>query len=137
MVRRTAAGAYGTIDAVESLALIQRHTSTVIRVPDFAAIPSAEVGSWLITAKILRGEDVTMTYCINVVLDTGIAVPEGELGIMTVDVGKQRIDLGMVEVWLTDPCSWTAGSMRDRCTTPSRHPTAAVHHRRPTGLHST
>lgn len=51
-----------------------------------------------------------MTYpkghCMNVVLDTDIAAPEGPFGITTpirVGIGKQSIDLGTTEVWLTDP----------------------------------
>lgn len=121
----------GMFDAIDLLTLIQRHTPTVIRVPDFAAIPSRQPRNWLIAAKILCGEDVTMTYpeghCINVVLDTDIAAPEGGFGIttpMTVGIGKQSIDLGTVEVWLIDPTlverRQHEGRMHYAFTTPGR-----------------
>jgi hypothetical protein len=45
-------------------------------------------------------------HCIIVVLDTDIAAPEGAFGItmpMTAGIGKQSIDFGTIEVWLTDP----------------------------------
>ena len=74
-------------DAIDSLAVIQRHTSAVIRVPDLAAIPPGQAKDRSIAARILRGEEVPMAYpeghCIIVVLDTGIAAPEGEFGITT------------------------------------------------------
>ena len=42
---------------------------------------------WLLTAKVLVGEDVTMTYpeghCINLALGTDVAAPEGEFGVTT------------------------------------------------------
>ncbi len=73
-------------------------------VPDLDASPPERVRSWLLAAKSL-GEDVTMTYpeghCINVVLDTDIVAPQGELGIitpMTVRIGDQVIDLGTIEL---------------------------------------
>lgn len=47
--------------------------------PDLAAIPRGQALNWFIAAKVMRGEDVTMTYpeeqCINVVLDTDVAAP--------------------------------------------------------------
>jgi len=97
-------------NAVDSLAVIQRHTATVIRVPDFAAIPPGQPKDWYIAAQILRGEEVTLTYpeghCVYVTLDNGIAPPPaGEFGVTTplaITIGEQRVDLGTTEVWLTD-----------------------------------
>lgn len=104
---RTLTSVFNIIDA---LATIQRHTPSAIRVPDLATIPPEQIRSWIITAKALLGEEVTMTYpeghCINVLLSTDVAVPEGEFGItvpMTVGIGNQIIDLGTIETWLTDP----------------------------------
>jgi hypothetical protein len=118
-------------DAVGSLAVIQRHTSAVIRVPDLAALPPGQAKDWFIAAKILRGEEVTMAYpeghCIIVVLDTGIAPPGGEFGITTpmgVAVGEQRVDLGMTEVWLSNATlverRHHEGRMHYAFTTPGR-----------------
>lgn len=127
-------------DAIDSLTVIQRHTATVIRVPDFATVPPGQARTWLIAAKILRGEDVTMTYpegqCIIVVLDTGVAAPEGAFGIttpMTVGIGRQSIDLGTIETWLTEPTlverRQHEGRMHYAFTTPDR----TVSYRRPAG----
>lgn len=125
-------------DAIDSLAVIQRHTSAVIRVPDLAAIPPGQAKDWSIAAKILRGEEVPMAYpeghCIIVVLDTGIAAPEGEFGIttpMVIPVGEQRVDLGMTEVWLSNATlverRQHEGRMHYAFTTPDR----TVRYRRP------
>ena len=134
----------GTFDAVDSLALIQRHTPIVIRVPDFAAIPPGQVVSWHNAAKILCGEDVTITYpqgrCIVVVPETSITLPEGAFAVttpMTIGIGKQTIGLGTVEVWLTDPTlverRQYEGRMYYAFTTPDR----TVRYRCPAGLFST
>ena len=128
----------GLFDAIDSLAVIQRHTSAVIRVPGLAAIPPGQAKNWFIAAKILRGEEVTMTYpkgrCIIVVLDTDIAAPEGEFGITTpmiVAVGEQRVDLGTTEVWLSNATlverRQHEGRMHYAFTTPDR----TVRYRRP------
>jgi hypothetical protein len=104
----------------------------VIRVPDLAAIPPGQVKDWFIAAKILRGEEVPMAYpkgrCIIVVLDTGIAAPEGEFGITTpmmVAVGEQRVDLGTTEVWLSNATlverRQHEGRMHYAFTTPDPH----------------
>lgn len=121
----------GLFNVIDSLAIIQRHTSTVIRVPDLAAIPPGQTKDWSIAAKILRGEEVRMTYpeghCIIAELDTGIAPPEGEFGItkpMPVVIGEQRVDLGATEVWLSNAtlveCTQHEGRMRYAFTTPDR-----------------
>ena len=118
-------------DAVDALATLQRHTPTLIRVPDFTAIPPGQVTSWQVAAKVLSGEDVIMTYpegnCIHVLLGTDIAVPEGEFGVnvpMTVPIGMQTVDLGTFEVWLTDPVLKERrpheGGMHYTFTTPGR-----------------
>lgn len=125
---RTLAGLFNIID---SLAVIQRHTPTVIRVPELAAVPPGQTKDWLIAARILRGEEVRMTYpeghCIIAELDTGIAAPEDEFGFtvpMPVVVGEQRVDLGATEVWLSNATlverSQHAGRMRYAFTTPDR-----------------
>jgi hypothetical protein len=118
-------------DVIDSLAIIQRCTPSVVRVPDLGAIPPGQAVSWLVAAKVLQGEDVTMTYpeghCINVVLDTDVAAPEGEFGItvpMTVGIGNQSVDLGTFEVWLADPVlvqrRQNEGRMHYAFTTPDR-----------------
>lgn len=125
-------------DAIDSLAVIQRHTSAVIRVPDLAAIPPGQAKDWSIAAKILRGEEVPMAYpeghCIIVVPDTCIVAPEGEFGITTpmmILVGEQRVDLGMTEVWLSNATlverRQHEGRMHYAFTTPDR----TVRYRRP------
>jgi hypothetical protein len=97
------------IRAIDSLVTIQQHTGAPIRVPDFGKIPPGDIKRWNLTAKLLRGEDVTGTYpeghCLLVELETEIVAPEGPLGIalpLAVQVGEQQIDVGQMEVWLTD-----------------------------------
>lgn len=117
----------GQVNAIDSLAVIQRHTATPIRVPNFDTLPPGQAKTWDFAAKLLRGEDVTRTYpeghCLIVELGTDIAVPEEKLGItlpLTVDIGEQTIDLGQVEAWLTSPASLRAGSTRGVRFTSSR-----------------
>jgi hypothetical protein len=118
-------------DAIDALVILQAHPPTLIRVPDFTAIPAGQVTSWQVAAQVLGGEDVTMPYpegyCINVVLGTVVAVPEGEFGVtvpMTVTIGTRAVDLGTFEVWLTDPLLVERrpheGSMHYTFTTPGR-----------------
>jgi hypothetical protein len=97
------------INALDALTCIQRHTSTPVLVPDFTGLPAGQVDAWRFAAKILSGEDATRTYpeghCLVLALDAAITEPEGTFAVSvpwTVDVGAQRIDLGRVEVWLTD-----------------------------------
>ena len=98
-----------TTSAIDSLALIQQHTPTPIRVPDFDTLPPGQIRRWHFAAGLLRGEDIMVTYpeghCLIVELDTEIAAPDGPLGIavpLIVHIGEQQVDLGQVEAWLKD-----------------------------------
>lgn len=128
----------GMVNAVDSLAVIQRHTSTPIRVPAFDDLPPGQVKSWRSAAKILLGEDVTVTYpaghCLIVELDADITAPEETFGIAvpwTVDIGEQSIELGHMEAWLTSPTlverKEHEGRTYHALTTPDR----SVRYRRP------
>jgi hypothetical protein len=131
-----------TINALDSLAVIQRHTSTPIRVPDFGALPPGQVKRWRFAEKILLGEDVTVTYpaghCLIIELEADITAPGETFGIslpLMVDIGGQSIDLGRIEAWLTSPTlierkehqgriyySFTTPDRSVRCHRPHDHP---------------
>lgn len=98
-----------TASVIDSLALIQQHTSAPIRVPNFDMVPPEQIMRWHLAARLLQGEDITVTYpeggCFIVKFDTDIETPEGTFGIavpLIVHVGEQQVDLGQVEAWLTD-----------------------------------
>lgn len=85
-----------------------------------------------------------MTYpeghCINAVLDTDVAAPQGEFGIttpMTVRIGDQVVDLGTIELWLSDPTlvdrRQHEGRVHHSFTTPDR----TVRYHRPAGIFAT
>lgn len=119
------------VSTIDALALIQQHTPTPIRVPDFDRLPHGQIAKWHAAAKLLQGEDITVTYpeghCLIVELDTEITTPEGPLGIVVpliVHVAQQQVDLGQVEAWLKDATLVErrehAGRMYHAFTTPDR-----------------
>lgn len=97
--------------AVENLATLQEHTSTIIRVPDFLTIPPEQPNNWRTAAAVLRGEEVTGTYpegqCVVVGLEAEVALPaDGEIRLampFRVSVGDQVVDLGWYELILDNP----------------------------------
>ncbi len=116
---------------IESLATIQQHTPTPVRVPDLDSTPPGEINRWRLAAKLLHGEDVTATYpegqCLIVELDTEISAAEGPIGVtvpLTIQVGADQINLGLVEVWLADATlverTVHAGRVHHAFTTPDR-----------------
>jgi len=126
------------VNAVDSLAHIQQHTSTPIRVPDLTSLPRGQIRRWHFAAKLLRGEDVTVTYpeghCLVIELATDITASEGSLGVsvpLTVDIDGQEIDLGRVEVWLNNPTLIERKEYRERVHHAFTTPDRSVCYRRP------
>ncbi|GHF35334.1 hypothetical protein AMYBAR_003838 [Amycolatopsis bartoniae] len=97
-------------EAIESLSVIQQHTSSPIRVPDWADVTNNQIADWHFVAAILSGHEAARRYpeghCLIVELSTDTVVPEGTFAVtvpLFTQIGPQRIELGHVEAWLTDP----------------------------------
>jgi len=90
---------------VESLAVIQRHTSTQITVPDLETVSSAELHRIERAARLLNGDSIneglkgtlagTMTMEGEVSVGQMIRVEAEEP--LTVDIGDSTINLGVID----------------------------------------
>jgi hypothetical protein len=94
----------------ESLSVIQQHSSSPIRIPDLANVSGSQITEWHFLAKILRGEEAIRIYpeghCLWIELPADAVVSEGTFGVtlpLFAEIGGQRVELGTVEAWLTDP----------------------------------
>ncbi|MGC5055094.1 hypothetical protein ACLQ2S_27035 [Micromonospora sp. DT48] len=117
---------------IEALAAIQQHTSTPIRVPDLSLVSPEEQHRWLLAARLLGGEEVVATYpvgrCLVLELRSEVDVPDGgTLGMkqpLDVVVGDAQVNLGEMEIWLSDATLVRREEREDRTyhlfTTPDR-----------------
>lgn len=97
------------MQAVEALITIQHRARSLILVPDLKETPPAQIRSWLTTAELLNTGEVSASYpqgqSLVVQVASGIETPTGPFGVaipLQVLVGEERVDLGKVEVWLTE-----------------------------------
>lgn len=97
---------------MDDLATIQQHTSAVVRVPEADDVSDRQLLEWRFVARVLRGDDVERRYpeghklLIELSEDLPDAALEDSLTIslpLTVDVGKEALDLGRVGVVLDNP----------------------------------
>jgi len=103
-------------DRMESLAKylrllhdLQQHTDTVITTPDLPKYAKDQLNGWLLAAKILKGEPVTVTAdegsAFHAVVAPGTAAPTGNFAMrmpLQVPVGEQLITFGTVLADFTD-----------------------------------
>lgn len=94
---------------LDTLNVIQDHTSAVIRVPDFSKVEPSQFQDWRVAAELLQGREVTATILegheLTIVLDSEIDAEDSIAVSMpwAVAVGDQVIDLGRHEVLLEEP----------------------------------
>ncbi|WP_306512166.1 restriction endonuclease [Janibacter hoylei] len=120
-------------ELLRTLDQMQQKTSTVITIPDIAAVSSEQVRDWRLVARILSGEAVTVTLPegtgLDVTLAPGTTAPHDTFEMLLpleVQVGGQPLDFGHVLVELTNPQlvadlgTDDKGRRRLRYTTPDR-----------------
>lgn len=118
---------------MEDLLTIQQNASAVVRVPDIDELTAQQVAQWRFVASILRGEDVTRTYPEGhqLLIELAEELPDSDLaGLvtitvpLTVDIGRETLDLGRVGVVLDNPTLLQRIPQEDRIvhalTTPDR-----------------
>ncbi len=94
---------------VEVLNVIQDHTGTVIRVPDFPKVDPSQFQAWRVAAAMLQGRELTATipagHALTIELGSEIEVEDSVAVSMPwlVTIDDQVIDLGRYEVLLEEP----------------------------------
>ncbi|MBX3196083.1 MAG: hypothetical protein KF727_13405 [Microbacteriaceae bacterium] len=91
------------------LAKLQKRTRTTVLVPDFDATSDPEVRKWDQAARMLEGEELSMTYpgghALIVELPADTPTPEGTFTVQVpfvVEVGTQKLDFGTKLVTLSN-----------------------------------
>lgn len=94
---------------VDTLAVLQQHTGTIVRVPDLAETTMAQVAEWRRAAMILEGSEVIATYpeghALGIEIETEFESIPGLLAVelpLDVSVGEQKIHFGTMNMWIED-----------------------------------
>ena len=102
-------GLFAVRRILEALNVIQDHTGTVIRVPEFPKVDPSQFRAWRVAAAMLQGRELTATipegHALTIELGSEIEVENSVAVSMpwSVTIDDQVIDLGRYELLLEEP----------------------------------